>query len=132
MNKNKELLKSFVIGSSLLAFILFFTGVTVFFQIEKSANFDYHRYSIMAPLGLGIASLFAKYLHLYQKVSLRSSYLYTSIISILFIWQRITYHWEDIYVYEKDSNRGRLQYILILMAHLIVYNMIIYPIDLYL
>ena len=53
MNKNKELLKSFVIGSSLLAFITFFTGVTVFFQIEKSAIFDYHRYSIMAPLGLG-------------------------------------------------------------------------------
>jgi hypothetical protein len=132
MNTKKELLKSFVIGSSLLAFITFFTGVTVFFQIEKSAIFDYHRYSILAPLGLGIASLFAKYLHLYQKVSLRSSYFYTSIISILFIWLLITNDWDNIYVYEKDSNRGKLQYILILMAHLIVYNMIIYPIDLYL
>ena len=132
MNIKKELLKSFVIGSSLFAFIIFFTGVTVFFQIEKSAIFDYHRYSILAPLGLGIASLFAKYLHLYQKISLRSSYLYTSIISILFIWLLITNDWNDIYVYEKDSNRGKIQYILILVSHLIVYNIIIYPIDLYL
>ena len=132
MNIKKELLKSFVIGSSLFAFIIFFTGVTVFFQIEKSAIFDYHRYSILAPLGLGIASLFAKYLHLYQKISLRSSYLYTSIISILFIWLLITNDWNDIYVYEKDSNKSKIQHTIMRASHVNVYNIIIYPIDLYL
>ena len=67
----KELFKSFIIGSSIPAFIIFFIGVTHFIKYEKSAIFDYHMYSILAPIGLGFASLFAKYIHITYNIDLK-------------------------------------------------------------
>ena len=60
MNINKELLKSFIIGSSIPAFIILFIVVIYLFKI-KEATFDYYRYSILAPIGMGLLSLFAKF-----------------------------------------------------------------------
>ena len=129
---SKKLLKSFIIGSSIPAFIIFFIGVTYFIKHEKSAIFDYHNYSIFAPLGLGIASLLAKYINLHYNIKLNNSYLIISILSALFICIRVTIYWNKIYNFKINSQRGFIQYLLIFISHLFVYNCIIYPLDLYL
>ncbi len=128
----KELLKSFIIGSSTFSFIIFFIGVTYFIKYEKSAIFDYHMYSISAPIGLGIASLLAKYIHLMHKIKLKKSYFIISILSALFICLKVTFQWEQVYKIKFYSQRANIQYLLISIAHLFVYNVIIYSLDVYL
>ena len=70
MNKQiiKDLLKSFIIGSSLPAFIVLFIAVSYYFLIEKSATFSYHEYSIKAPLYLGTMALIAKLISIKFKI----------------------------------------------------------------
>ena len=58
---NKELLKSFIIGSSIPSFIILFI-VVIYLFMNKEATFNYYKYSIMAPLGLGILSMLSKYI----------------------------------------------------------------------
>ncbi len=128
----KELFKSFIIGSSIPAFIIFFIGVTHFIKYEKSAIFDYHTYSILAPIGLGFASLFAKYIHITYNIDLKKSYFIISLLSTLFICLRVTFYWKKVYKFKINSQRAKIQYLLIFMAHLFVYNKIIYPLDIYL
>ena len=122
----RELLKSFIIGSSILSFIIFFIGVTYFIKYEKSAIFDYHTYSILAPIGLGFASLFAKYIHLMYNIKLKKAYFIISILSALFICLKVTIEWEQVYNFKIYTQRAHIQYLLIFMAHLFVYNIIIY------
>ena len=128
----RELLKSFIIGSSILSFIIFFIGVTYFIKYEKSAIFDYHTYSILAPIGLGFASLFAKYIHLMYNIKLKKAYFIISILSALFICLKVTIEWEQVYNFKIYTQRAHIQYLLIFMAHLFVYNIIIYSLDVYL
>ena len=128
----KELLKSFIIGSSTLSFMIFFIGVTYFIKYEKSAIFDYHRYSMLAPIGIGFASLLAKYIHLMYNIKLKKAYFIISILSALFICSKVTIEWEEVYKFKINSQRGKLQYLLICIAHLFVYNIIIYSLDSYL
>ncbi len=132
MNLNQELLKSFIIGSSIPSFLIFFIGVKFFIQYEESAIFDYHNYSILAPIGLGIGSLLAKYISIYYKYPLKRSYFIISLISALFICLRVTFYWDEVYQYKINSERGKIQYIIILIAHLFVYNFIIHSLDVYL
>jgi hypothetical protein len=128
----RELLKSFIIGSSILSFIIFFIGVTYFIKYEKSVIFDYHTYSILAPIGLGFASLFAKYIHLMYNIKLKKAYFIISILSALFICLKVTIEWEQVYNFKIYTQRAHIQYLLIFMAHLFVYNIIIYSLDVYL
>lgn len=128
----RELLKSFIIGSSILSFIIFFIGVTYFIKYEKSAIFDYHTYSILAPIGLGFASLFAKYIHLMYNIKLKKAYFIISILSALFICLKVTIEWEQVYKFKIYTQRSHIQYLLIFMTHLFVYNIIIYSLDVYL
>ena len=127
---NKELLKSFIIGSSLPAFTILFIAVYYFLIIEKTGLINYYRYSLLAPLGLGIASLIAKYIHMNYKISLQKSYFIISILSALFISILITFY--KTYKFKIKSKRGLLQYLIIFIGHLFIYNQIIYPLDHYL
>ena len=127
---NKDYLKSFIIGSSFPSFIIFFIAVSYFLLYEKTGLMNYHRYSILAPLGIGLMSLFAKYIHLNYNMKLKDTYLIISLISAFFISSFITTI--QTYNFEIRSRRGIIQYLLIFTGHLLVYNKIIYPLDVYL
>jgi len=126
---NKELIKSFVIGSSLPAFIILFSVVVYLFK-NKQATFDYYRYSILAPLGMGFLSLLSKLISINTKYNLKISYLLISIISASFVSINISRE-EGAYDFETNE-RWYLQYFLIFIGHLFIYNCIIYPLDSYL
>ena len=134
MNKHiiKDLLKSFIIGSSLPAFIVLFIAVSYYFLIEKSATFSYHEYSIKAPLYLGTMALIAKLISLKFKIRLKNAYLIISIISILFVWADITGLLDYPAYNFEEQERWRLQYFKVFIGHLFIYNCIIYPLDSYL
>ena len=126
---SKQLLKSFIIGSSIPAFIILFIVVIYLFKI-KEATFDYYRYSVLAPIGMGLLSLIAKFISIKYKISLQICYFVISLFSALFVSINISRE-EGAYNF-KTKNRWYLQYLLIFIGHLFIYNSIIYPLDLYL
>ena len=126
---SKQLLKSFIIGSSIPAFIILFIVVIYLFKI-KEATFDYYRYSVLAPIGMGLLSLIAKFISIKYKISLQICYFIVSLFSALFVSINIS-RGEKAYNF-KTKNRWYLQYLLIFIGHLFIYNCIIYPLDLYL
>ena len=129
MNKNKKLLKSFVIGSSIISYLIILLVVIYLFKTNE-AKFDYYRYSVLAPIGIGTLSLLAKYVSINYNVSLKKSYLFFSLLSAIFVSINIS---RDDGAYNFSSTqRWYIQYILIFVGHLFMYNGIIYPIDLYL
>jgi len=125
----KELLKSFIIGSSVIAFFIIFIVVIYLFKI-KEATFDYYRYSILAPIGIGLLSALAKIISIKYNISLKISYFIVSLLSALFVSINIS-RGKQAYNF-KSKNRWYFQYLLIFMGHLFVYNKIIYPLDVYL
>ena len=124
MNINKELLKSFIIGSSIPAFIILFIVVIYLFKI-KEATFNYYRYSILAPIGMGLLSLFAKFISIKYKINLQICYFIISLFSALFVSINISIG-KGAYKF-KTKYRWYLQYLLIFIGHLFIYNQIIYP-----
>ena len=126
---SKQLLKSFIIGSSIPAFIILFIVVIYLFKI-KEATFDYYRYSVLAPIGMGLLSLIAKFISIKYNISLQICYFIVSLFSALFVSINIS-RGEKAYNF-KTKNRWYLQYLLIFIGHLFIYNCIIYPLDLYL
>ena len=129
MNINQELIKSFVIGSSIPAFIILFI-VVIYLFMNKEATFNYYRYSVMAPLGLGILSMLSKFISIQYNIKLKTSYFIISLLSALFVSINITLG-KGAYNF-KSKNRWYLQYLLILIGHLFIYNKIIYSLDMYL
>lgn len=132
MNIKKELLKSFIIGSSLPSFIILFTAVSYYFIIEKSTTYSYHKYSIAAPLYIGTMSLIAKLINLKLNISLRYSYLLISIVSILYVLSDISGLLDYPSYNFKDEYRWKFQYFKVFIGHLFIYNVIIYSLDSYL
>ena len=125
----KELLKSFIIGSSVISYFMIFLVVIYLFKI-KEATFDYYRYSILAPIGIGILSLISKFISINYNIQLKYTYFAVSILSALFVSINIS---RDAGAYNfKSNNRWYLQYLLIFIGHLFMYNKIIYPLDVYL
>ena len=125
----KELLKSFIIGSSVIAYFIIFIVVIYLFKI-KEATFDYYRYSILAPIGIGLLSVLAKFVSIKYNITLKRSYFVVSLLSALFVSINIS-RGEKAYNF-KSKNRWYLQYLLIFIGHLFIYNKIIYPLDVYL
>ena len=128
-NTNRELLKSFIIGSSFVSFSILFIVVVYLFK-KKEATFDFYRYAILAPFGLGFLSFIAKYISINTTFNLRTSYLIISILSALFVSINIS-RGKTAYQF-KNKERWYLQYLLIFIGHLFIYNQIIYPLDQYL
>ena len=129
MNNQKELFKSFIIGSSIISYLMIILVVIYLFK-TKEATFNYYRYSIIAPIGIGMLSLISKYIYLNYDLTLQTSYLIVSIISSLFVMINIS-RGKGAYKF-KTKERWYLQYLLIMMGHLFMYNRIIYPLDQYL
>ena len=106
-NINRELLKSFIIGSSFISFSILFIVVVYLFKI-KEATFDFYQYAILAPLGLGLLSLIAKLISLNTTLNLKTSYLLISIISASFVSINIS-RGKGAYGF-KNKERWYLQY----------------------
>ena len=81
----KELFKSFIIGSSIIAYFIIFIVVIYLFKI-KEATFDYYRYSILAPIGIGLLSALAKFISIKYNITLKKSYFIVSLLSALFVF----------------------------------------------
>ena len=121
----KEYIKSFIIGSSWLVFVMFFVAVYNYNK-NKIINYSYDEYTMQAPLFLGCASVFAKFLHLKFKLSLKKSLFLTSLITFIIISTSITVFKS----YKFKSNmRWYKQYLTILIGHLIAFNIIVYNLE---
>ena len=129
MNKNKELLKSFVIGSSIISYLIILLVVIYLFK-NKQATFDYYRYTVLAPIGIGLFSVLSKYISIQYKISLKTTYFLVSLLSATFVSINISRD-EGAYNF-KTKERWYLQYLLIFVGHLFMYNGIIYSLDQYL
>ena len=124
----KEYVKSFVIGSSWLVFILFFIAVSSYNK-TKIIKYSYDDYTKEAPFLLGCAAVFAKFIHLNYNISLRKSLFLTSLITFSIISTYITF-W-DLYKF-KTNMRWYKQYLLVFIGHFIAFNIIVYNLEIYL
>jgi len=113
----KKYLKSFVVGSSLPVFYLFFNAV-ISYEKEGIIRYSFDKYAILAPLYFGIMTMFATVLG-----PLRESLFVTSLLSSLFIMTLI--RTKKLYSYNNDYLWYR-QYFRIFFGHMIAYNIIIY------
>ena len=129
MRFKKNILLSFVVGSSLPAFIILFVVVIHLFQ-KKEATFNYYHYSLKAPLGLGLAAAIAKSLHLYFNMNLRKAYLLVSLITATVTSINIS-RGEGAYNFQSKY-RWYLQYAMIFIGHFFIFNVIIFNLDRYL
>ena len=89
--------------------------------MNKEATFNYYKYSIMAPLGFGILSMLSKFISINYKIKLKTSYLIFSLLSALFVIINISYPDKTTY-YFKTKYRWYLQYLLIFIGHIFIYN----------
>lgn len=115
-----ELLKGFVVGSSLPVFYIFFTAVAEYDR-QQIINYSYHRYTLLAPFYFGTMTVAALILAKY--VGLQRALFAISIISSLFIMNLINYI--NAYNFKTDE-RLYSQYFKIAFSHVVTYNIIIY------
>ena len=120
-----EYLKSFVIGSSWFVFIMFFMAVYNYNE-KKIINYNYDDYTIKAPLFLGCASVFAKFLHLNYNLSLKKSLFITSLITFTIVSTGITIF--KSYKY-KSFKQWCEQYLTVFVGHLLTFNYIVYKLE---
>ena len=120
-------LKSFVIGSSLPVYILFFLS-----QINanrENFNYSYKNYVLLAPLYLGLINMVSLWLAKMFSLSLRGRYLLIGILSpiIVFLiartWKAYKFSGSDVWWKYFGG---------LLLAHFLVFNIIVYGLEYYL
>jgi hypothetical protein len=124
-----DVFKSFVLGTSILAAIphLLIVG----FIKNKTFDFSYKWYSILAPLYFGLMNALSVMLAKRYNWSLSQRLLYISFISIAFIVS-LNYFISSRYYkpYSDYKTKDWLMYVLKNGAlHLFVFNMLIYHIE---
>lgn len=119
-------IRSFVIGSSLPVFSIFFKAVQNY-EKQGIINYSYYNYSLIAPLYLGIMNIIAYIIRTNFGLSLKQSLLLISIISSMIVMVFITIN--NAYNFQTRE-RWILQYQYILFAQLFVFNVIIYLLEL--
>lgn len=118
-----DYLKSFIVGSSFPVFIFFFLSV----MNLPHKNYSYEFYTIIAPLYLGTMNMLSLYLARYYKLNLRERYLLIGILSPLIVISAVFL--TGAYPFNSVS---KLHYMLrIIMIHFIIFNFVVYYIELY-
>ncbi len=120
-----EYLKSFVIGSSWFAFIIFFYAVYSYEQ-QNIINYKFDEYTFKAPIVLGLIALIAKYIYLNTNLSLWKSLLLTSICSSILVMIGITVNKSYSF---KSQKRWYLQYLTILIGHTFTFTIVVYNLE---
>lgn len=126
-------LRSFVIGSSILVVLPHFLMIyyNKHYRPEREVSFDYNAYSMIAPIYFGLMSMLALYLGRTFELDLRSRLFLISIISASFVIS-LAYTWSSQYYqpYMGYDTAGWARYGLVNGSmHLIVYNIIIYLLE---
>ena len=117
-------LKQFVIGSSYLATVPFFYTAG---KIEDKA-YSYHKYTLIAPIWLGLWNVISFIIASHFGMSLRNRYL---------IFSLITYSLSLIIVkymngYKYSQKEWIKYYIRLFIKHFIMWNFVIYNLEKYL
>ena len=116
-------LRSFVIGSSLPSFFVFFYTLAII--NEKLYNYPYDIYVMLTPVYLGIMNIFATILRNNFSISLERSLLIISIITFVITVSFAYFNNIYIYTYYQWFNYFSSQ----LIKYFIVFNFIIYTIE---
>ena len=120
-----EYIKSFVIGSSWLSFIIFFSAVDSY-EKQKIINYDYNKYTFKAPVVLGLIAVLGKFISLNTQLSLQKSLLIASLCSSVIVMIGITINKSYSF---KNKQRWYLQYLTILIGHVFTFTVIVYTLE---
>lgn len=118
----QDIIKSFIIGTSMLNVFHHFLGVI---RKEGVRTYSYELYSFVAPLYFGFMNALSLHISRKYNLTLRSRLLYTSIISGIFVFvlnkSLGTYNYNQV---------GWLTYMVrIIMIHMFTYNILIYGLE---
>lgn len=114
-------LKQFVIGSSFIVFAPFFYAV----QQNKFKTYDYHTYTLVAPVWFGLWNIISLILAQVFDLSLRERYILISILSSISVMLIATYN----NAYNYTSNEWLKYYLHIFIKYMIIWNLIIYTLE---
>lgn len=117
-------LRSFIIGSSWLVFVLFFLSVMRI--SNKIRNYSYKSYTIIAPLYLGLMNTFSLYLARRFNLTMRQRYVVIGLISpiIVIIFAKITS------AYNFTASEWFRYSLRIIIKHFLIFNIIVYYLEL--
>lgn len=111
-------LKPFVIGSSFPVILIYL----IFFPFTSNKrNFSCEEYVVIAPLYLGIMTMFAFFISKNFKLSLQQSLLYISILSAFLS----AMYAKSMDSYSFKDNEWYVYYITIFLVYLFVFNILI-------
>ena len=113
-----EYLKAFVIASSYAVFVSFFIGAGFLFHKK---NYNYHRYTLVAPLYLGVMNMLGLYLSRRFDWSMNQRFLYTGLLSgtVVAIFATATN------AYNFTKNEWLRYYLILITHHVLTYVVII-------
>ena len=119
------MLLAFLIGSSWVSFVLFFIGFHSYqgkFNPANTVDTDpYFIYTVLAPLYIGLFSMFAICLSEWTSLSRRLSFFIIGIISATIVYGVIT----SCNIYQFTKERYLEQYGRLLIYHFITYSVIV-------
>ena len=118
-----EYIRPFVIGSSFPVFIQFFANVMKI--DDKIKNYSYEKYSILAPLYLGLMNVVSLYLAKQFDLDLRQRMLYIGIISgiMVCVIAKLTNS------YNFTKREWICYFIRIITKHIFTYSTIVYLLE---
>lgn len=114
---------SFIIGSSYPVFILYFLIV---YNVGYITNFSYERYTLVAPIFLGLLNVFGLFLAKQYNLSPIYRYLLTSLIGFSLVSTLAYYNGAYQFVNMVD---WLTYFIILFMLYMIVFNLIVYNMD---
>ena len=117
-----DYLKSFTIASSWAVTLPFFYGAK---NLEKKRNYSYYKYTILAPLWLGLWSIISFIIAKNFKLSMRNRFLL--ITPITYLLSIIIVKTQKSYNYTQDE--WNKYYILLFIGHFVYWNVLVYNIE---
>jgi hypothetical protein len=125
----RDIVTAFIIGASLPAFILFFTG---FYALRDSYNPEnclthitgvdtYYAYTLIAPMYIGVMSAIAVYLSKTYNLTTHQAFTIIALISATIVSVAITY----CEMYNWTPERLNYQYFKLFFYHAVLYIVII-------
>ena len=118
-----DYLKSFIIGSSWPVAIFYFYPVS---QYRELINVSYRKYTMIAPIFLGLLNVFGLYLSNHFGLSFDRRFLLTGLIGAIFIALVITYFKVYNFLTQK---RWYQQYIYLIIMYFFIFNIVIRSIE---
>ena len=118
-----QILKLFVIGSSIPVCFLFYLAV----NFIKNKNYNYFEYSIICPIFFGITNVISYYLSKYLLFNNRTRFILTSLITFSFSLSYVKFNKS----YNFSNKEWNIYYIILFLGHFFVWNIIIYNLEKY-